>query len=92
MNFKKIKKKVLKYLKHIQYPDLCLYLEKDKKEIYKVHKRRKKYNVEMYLNKKLQVDSLKLYQYAIKLLKNKTQVIELKNNHRNTKKIIKLIV
>jgi ABC-type dipeptide/oligopeptide/nickel transport system ATPase component len=92
LNFEKIKKKVFKYLKHIQYPDLCLYLKKDKEEIYKVHKKRKEYNVEMHLNKKLQIDSLKLYKYVIGLLRNKTQVIELKNNHRITKKIIKLIV
>ena len=46
----------------------------------------------MHLNKKLQIDSLKLYKYVIGLLRNKTQVIELKNNHRITKKIIKLIV
>lgn len=57
-----------------------------------MHKKRKEYNVEMNLNKKLQIDSLKLYKYVIKFLKNKTQVIELKNNHRITKKIVKLIV
>ena len=79
------------YLRTIPYPDLCIHLKKREKEIHKVHEQRKKFNIEMYLDKNFLKKIYKIDKYIIKLLKNKTHLIELINDHKITKKIIQLI-
>jgi len=79
------------YLRTIPYPDLCIHLKKREKEIYKVHEQRKKFNIEVYLDKNFLKKIYKNDKYIVKLLKNKTHLIELINDHKITKKIIKII-
>ncbi len=85
------KKRIFKYLDKISYPDFCILLYKDKKEIFKIHKYRYKYNVQMHLEKKMLVDMFKINKDIEKYLYKKTKIVKVKNNHKILKKLIKII-
>ena len=89
--FKDKKKRIFKYLDNISYPDFCILLRKDKKEIFKVHEYRYKYNVQMYLEKKILIDMFKINKDIEKHLQKKTKIIKVKNNHKILQKLIKII-
>lgn len=85
------KKRILKYLDTIKYPDICILLYKDKKDIFKIHEKRKKYNAQLYLEKKILIDIFKINKDIEKHLKKKIRIIKFKNNHKILEKLILII-
>ena len=85
------KKRILKYLETISYPDLGILLYKNKEDIFKTHENRKKYNIQLFLNKKILIDIFKINKDIEKYLNTRTKVIRIKNNHKILEKLIRII-
>ena len=85
------KKRILKYLETISYPDSGILLYKNKEDIFKTHENRKKYNIQLFLNKKILIDIFKINKDIEKYLNTRTKVIRIKNNHKILEKLIRII-